>query len=83
MRHHDQPVDLLVAGIGEREHGPVGACLTRPHLDPAHDAVAAGRGRDLDAVGIGLLPLDRIGQIDGRDVDRHIDRFDGARRSSK
>jgi len=24
VRHNDQPVDLLVAGIGERKHRPVG-----------------------------------------------------------
>ena len=55
MRHDDQPVDLLVAVVGEREHRPVGVAFARAHLDAAHDAVGAGRGRHLDAVGFGFL----------------------------
>ena len=66
MRRDEQPVDLLVAVVGEREHRPVGAALARAHLDAAHDAVGARRGRDLDAVGFGLLPLDGVGEVDGR-----------------
>ena len=58
MRRDDQAVDLLVAVVGEREHRPVGAAFARAHLDAAHDAVGAGRGRNLDAVGVGLLALE-------------------------
>ena len=29
MRHDDQPVDLLVAVVGEREHRPIGAAFAR------------------------------------------------------
>ena len=50
MRHDDQPVDLFVAVIGEREHRPVRAAFARAHLDAAHDAVGARRGGHLDAV---------------------------------
>ena len=70
MRHDDQPVDLLVAGIGEREDRPVGAALARAHLDAADDAVRPGRGRDLDAVAVGALALDRVGEVDGGGVER-------------
>ena len=79
MRHDDQPVDLLVGIIGEREHRPVGVGFARAHLDAAHDAVGAGRGGNLDAVGIGLLQFGGGGEIDGRDVEPHVHRFDGAR----
>ena len=51
MRRDDQPVDLLVGVVGEREHRPVLSAFARAHLDAADDAVGAGRGRDLDAVG--------------------------------
>ena len=79
MRHDDQPVDLLVGIIGEREHRPVGVGFARAHFDAAHDAVGAGRGGDLDAVGFGLLHVGRGGEIDGRDVEPHVDRFERAR----
>ena len=79
VRRHDQAVDLLVAVVGEREHRPVVAGLARAHLDAADDAVGAGRGRDLDAVAFGLEPLDRVGEVDRRGIDAHIDRLDGAR----
>ncbi len=66
MRHDDQPVDLLVGIIGEREHRPVGVGFARAHFDAAHDAVGAGRGGDLDAVGFGFLHVGGGGEIDGR-----------------
>ena len=79
MRHDDQPVDLLVAVVGEREHRPVVAALARAHLDAADDAVGAGRGRDLDAVGVGLLQFGGGGEVDRRRVEAHVDGFDRAR----
>ena len=79
VRHDDQPVDLLVAVVGEREHRPVVAGLARAHLDAADDAVRAGRGRDLDAIAFGLRALDRVGEIDRGGVDAHVDRLDRAR----
>ena len=66
MRHHDEPVDLLVAVIGEREHRPVVPGFAGAHLDAADDAVGAGCGGNLDAVAFGLLQLDGVGEIDGR-----------------
>ena len=79
MRHDDQAVDLLVAVIGEREHRPVLAGFAGAHLDPAHDAVGAGRGGDLDAVAFGVLQLDGVGQIDGRGIAAHADGVDRVR----
>ena len=77
VRHDDQPVDLLVARIGEREHRPVGAGFARAHLDAADDAVRARRGRDLDAVAVAGRPLDRIAEVDGRCVEAHVHGLDG------
>ncbi len=64
MRDDDQAVDLLVAGIGEREHRPVGVALARAHVHALDDAVGAGRGRHQDAVAVGAVPLDRGGEVD-------------------
>ena len=83
MRHDDQPVDLLVGIVGEREHRPVVAAFARAHFDAAHDAVGAGRGRNLDAVGFRFLPLGGRGEIDGGNVEPHIDGFDRARRQRR
>ena len=79
MRHDDQPVDLFVGIIGEREHRPIGAVLARAHLDAAHDAVRARRGRDLNAVALGLLYFGGGGKVDRRGVEPHVDGFDSAR----
>ena len=65
VRRHDEPVDLLVAVIGEREHRPVPAGFARAHLDAADDAVGAGRGRNLDAIAVGVLEVDGVGEVDG------------------
>ena len=77
MRCDDQPVDLLFAVVGEREHRPVVSGLARAHLDAANDAVGAGRGGNLHAVAVGMLNFDRVGKVDCRRVDTDIDRFDG------
>ena len=53
--------------------------FARAHLDAAHDAVGAGRGRDLDAVAFGLLHVGGGGEVDGRGVEPHVDGFDRAR----
>ena len=79
MRRHDQAIDLLVAIVGEREHRPIAAGFARPHLDATDDAVGARRGRDLHAVAVGMLKLDRVGEIDRRRVETHIDRLDRGR----
>ena len=66
MRRDDQPRQLLVGIIGEREHDPgrLSPRLERVDFDPADDAVGAWRGRDLDAIALGAVALDRTGQID-------------------
>jgi len=79
MRHDDQPVDLLVGIVGEREHRPIGIGFARAHLDAAHDAVRTGRGGDLDAVAVGLLHVGGGGEIDGRGIEPHVHGFDGKR----
>ncbi len=80
MRHHDQALELLVAGIGEREHRPIGIALARPHVHALHDAVGPRRSGDQEAIGIGAMALDRGGQIEGGGVLRHVDRLDRAGR---
>ena len=77
VRHHDQPVDLLVAGIGEREHRPVGRAFARRLLHAADDAVGAGRGRNRDGVGVGLDQFGDAGEVDRGDVGAHVHRLDG------
>jgi hypothetical protein len=53
MRCDDQPVELLVGGVGEREDRPVAAnFVLRLDLDAPHDAVDARRRRHLES----LLP---------------------------
>ena len=79
MRHDDQPVDLLVTGIGEREHRPVGRAFARRLLHATDDAVRAGRSRHRDRVGIGLLELGDAGEVDRGDVGTHVDGLDRVR----
>ena len=65
---HDQPVDLLVGRVGDGEGRPVAgslAVLVRLHLDAAHDAVRAGRGRDLHAFALVAQHLHGARKIEG------------------
>ena len=80
MRHDDEPLDLLVAGIGECEHRPVGVSLARTHVHAANDAVGSRCGRDEQPVGVGAMVLGGIGEVDGLRVGAHIDRLHRARR---
>ena len=82
MRRHDQPVELLVGGVGEREDGPVaaGMLVLRFHLDASHDAVGAGRGGDLEIVALVAVDLDGAGEIERHVVPRDLDGLDGASR---
>ncbi len=79
MRRNDEAVDLLVAVIGEREDRPVRSGLACAHLDAANDAVRPWRRRHLDAVAVGVLKIDRVGQIDGGGVGADVDGFDRMR----
>ncbi len=78
MGRDQQPVDLLVAVVGEGEDRPVGAAAGRllsPDLDPPDDAVWAGSGRNLDTV-VGLVEeLDHAREIERPAVERHADRL--------
>ena len=80
MRHDDQPVDLFVGIIGEREYRPVGIALARAHLNAAHDTVRAGCSGNLDAIAFGFLHVGSVGEIDGRGAEPHVHGFDGVRR---
>ena len=67
MRRDQQPVDLLVGVVGEREDDPVRprARLAGLHGDAADDAVASrGRG-DADLVAVRAVALDHRGEVDG------------------
>jgi hypothetical protein len=77
MRHHDKPVDLLVAGIGEREHGPVGRTLACRLLHAAHDAVGAGRRRHRDGIAVGLDQFGDAGEVDRGHVGADVHRLNG------
>ncbi len=83
VRRDDQPVDLFVGVVGEREHRPLAAVRARrhgAHLDAAHDAVGARRGRDLDAVIVAVVAFDRRGEIDHQRVEPDRDRLHRTRR---
>ena len=49
-----------------REHDPgrLSAGLERADLDPADDAIGAGRGRHLNAIALRAVTLDHPGQVD-------------------
>ena len=85
MRGHENPVDLLVGVVGEREHHPVRSCaaIASLHHDAADDAVLAGGGGDLDQVAIGAVALDHRRQVDGRSVEGHPHGFHGRSRRSR
>ena len=80
VRGDQQPFDLLVGIVGQREDDPVrlGARLLGADLDAANDAVGARRRGDLDAVTLAAVAFDHGGQVDGRAVQGHANRFDGA-----
>jgi hypothetical protein len=78
MRRHQQPVDLLVRIVGEREHDPVraGAGLAGLDGDAAHDAVAPRRGEDADLVAVRAVALDHRGEVDGAQLRVHAHGLD-------
>src|SRR5262249_7556938 len=77
-RCHQQPVDLVGAVVGEREHRPVRARLARAHFDAADDAFGVGGGGYLDAIAIALRAFERVGDVHRRRVDVDVDGVDGA-----
>ena len=80
MRRDHEPVDLLVTIVGKREDRPVRSGLARAHLDAADDAVRAGRGGNLDAIAVGALKFDGVGEVDGGGVGADVDGFQCSRR---
>ena len=83
MRRDDQAIELVVGVVGEREHHPVLAALAGADLDAADDAVGAGRGGDLDAVGVAVLMIEHRGEVDRRRVTADADGVEGARRRAR
>ena len=82
MRRHDQPVDLLVAVIGQRENRPILSRLARAYLDAPDDAVVpaeendtAGAVRAVETLATGLqwrrvqVPLAVVGTPGRADLD--------------
>ena len=80
MRRDDQTIELVVGVVGERKHHPELAAFAGADFDAADDAVGAGRGRDLNAVGVAALVVKDGGEIDGRRVTADADRVNGVRR---
>jgi len=79
VRRDNQAVDLFVAVVGEREYRPIASSFARAHLDAANDAVGAGRGRDLQAIAVGVLEVDGVGEVDGGGIKADIDGLDCGR----
>ena len=84
MRRHDQPVELLVAAVGEREHGPVAAriVVVRLDLDAPYDAVGPGCCRHLEVLALVAVDLNAPGQVERDVVARNLDRLDGQTRAA-
>ena len=84
MRRDDQAGQLLVGIVGQREDDPrrLRAGLERAHFDAPHDAVGAGRGRDLNAVALGAVMFDGPSEIDRVGIGRDPDGLHRERRST-
>ena len=78
MRCDDQPVELLVAAVGEREHRPVAVRMVviGLDLDAPDDAVGPGRGRYLEIFALVAVDLDGLRQVERDVVARNLDRLD-------
>jgi len=79
VRRDDQPVELVVGIVGEREHDPVLPAFARAHLDAPHDSVGAGRGGNLDAICVAALMIEHRGEVDRRRVATDANGVDCAR----
>ena len=82
MRCYDQAVELLIAIICQSKDRPVIAAGASPHFDAADDAVGGRSGRHLDAVAVGMLQIDGVGQIDRLRVAMDVNGFNRAGRGS-
>src|SRR3982074_615187 len=63
MRCNDQTIELVVGVVGEREHHPELSAFAGAHFDAANDAVGAGCGGNLDAVGVAALMIEHRGEV--------------------
>ncbi len=80
MRSHNQPVDLLIGGVCNRESSPVTGCLAvlvGLHLDAADDSVRTRSGRYLYAFALVAQKFDSAGQVEGGVFFGNLDRLDG------
>lgn len=73
MRHDDQPVDLLVAVVGERKNRPIAVAFTSAHFNSANNSIRTRRSRDLDAIAFSFLDFGGGGQIDSGRIETHVD----------
>src|SRR5258705_13794659 len=80
MRCNDQTIELVVGVVGEREYHPELAAFAGADFDAADDAVGAGCGGNLDAVGVAALMIENCGEVDRGRVTADADGVDGARR---
>jgi hypothetical protein len=72
VRRDEQPIDLFVGGIGQREHDPVGSAgrvFGRNSYAP-DDPIGPGRRGNLDPFALVEITLDGPSQIDRRRVER-------------
>ena len=84
MRRDDQPFDLLVGVVGQREDDPVRmrarlawrATSMRRTMPSEPGAVETEQ-----AVALRIIALDRLGEVDRLRVERNANRFDGLRRA--
>jgi hypothetical protein len=79
MRCNDQPIELVVGIVGEREHHPILSTFAGADFDSTDDTVSARRRGNLDAVGIAALVIEHGGKIDCRRVTADADRVDRPR----
>ncbi|MOA37557.1 hypothetical protein D3C78_1591590 [compost metagenome] len=77
MRRDDHAVELFARNVGERKHCPVALVVlgAGAHLDAPHDAVGAGRRRDLEGFAAAAIDLGRRGQVECRVLARNLDRL--------
>jgi len=78
VRRDDQPVDLAIGRIGDREHGPVSgrALVIGLHLDAPDDAVGSRCRLHLKTGPLVAIDLDSAREVDGRFVARDGDRIE-------
>ncbi len=78
MRGDDQTIELVVGVVGECEHRPILSAFAGADLDAANDAVGAGGGGNLNAVGVAALMIEHRGEVDRGRVAADADGVDGA-----